>query len=826
MNNQTVTIEFNIAGNAAAVITDITQSGTQLSATCNNTVNLFDSIGGKLVVFQQATQLIQGISDALNSAIQPGIDLNSSLQELSAITGVVGDGLKEIEGYARDTAKTFGVDAAQAVESYKLLLSQLSPALADTPEALQEMGNSVAILSKTMGGDTIAAAEVLTTAMNQYKVSTDDPIKASEEMSRMMNVMAAAAKEGSAELPQIKEALEQAGMAAKSAGVSFEETNAAIQVLDKAGKKGSEGGVALRNVMATLSQGRFLPKDVIEELQAAGVDINTLTDKSLSLGDRLLPLQSILNDTALFTKLFGKENANAAMALVSDIDGINQYTSAITGTNTAQEQASVIMESYAERQARIQAKFDDLKISIFNATGDLGIWVQTIATAAIPIAQLMPLLSGMVKVFGFLKIKAISAYTSLGMYNGYLKIGRVENLGFRKNVIQATVAVGRFAVVTAKSAVKGIVNMVKSLVTGSASTATFASVSKVSWSSISISAQTACKSIGVAIKSIPVIGWILAIVSAIISAIAYLSSLGGEAEYTSDIIKEAEETSASFYAKEKRALDDIFAAMQKTNPMSEERIRLVDKLAKAYPKMNAQLIEELKTTTDLKSAYKKLIPLILEKARVQGIEAALDKSYEVASKYELMLKNSENGLKITEFDGLNDSITLNKNDSDKQIAVKLREFINDYNIDADDEEIEIGGKKMTGSDLYAWADALENRELYAKEISEAVAKGVNEQSGLTGGTNLDEGTMEEDNENGSGNSSNNSSNNNATETADAITSGGKQVKNFYITIEKLLGENTNVFNSSSDDPQTAESFMEKLSNALQMVVNDVNFSAN
>ena len=35
-------------------------------------------------------------------------------------------------------------------------------------------------------------------------------------------------------------------MAAKGAGVSFEETNAAIQVLDKAGKKGAEGGVALR----------------------------------------------------------------------------------------------------------------------------------------------------------------------------------------------------------------------------------------------------------------------------------------------------------------------------------------------------------------------------------------------------------------------------------------------------------------------------------------------------------------------------------------------------------------------------------------------------
>lgn len=56
---------------------------------------------------------------------------------------------------------------------------------------------------KLMGGDGVAAAQVLTTAMIQY-------------------------------------------------GVSFEGTNAAILVLGKAGKKASVGGVALRNVLGQL----------------------------------------------------------------------------------------------------------------------------------------------------------------------------------------------------------------------------------------------------------------------------------------------------------------------------------------------------------------------------------------------------------------------------------------------------------------------------------------------------------------------------------------------------------------------------------------------
>ncbi|MBO7287358.1 MAG: hypothetical protein J6U85_03920 [Bacteroidales bacterium] len=54
-----------------------------------------------------------------------GVALNSSLADLSAIAGVTGDKLKEIEGYARDTAKTFGTDAASSVESYKLSFASI-----------------------------------------------------------------------------------------------------------------------------------------------------------------------------------------------------------------------------------------------------------------------------------------------------------------------------------------------------------------------------------------------------------------------------------------------------------------------------------------------------------------------------------------------------------------------------------------------------------------------------------------------------------------------------------------------------------------------------
>lgn len=364
--SDTINYTININGNATDVLDKIGIKSGGAADKVGGLRSRLTKLGDCLFTLNNISYAFEGINRAINGAIQPGIEYNSQLTELSAITNVTGEKLKEIGGYARDNAKAFGGEAGKSLESYKLLLSKLGPEIANVPTALQAMGKNVSILSKTMGGDTVAAADVLTTAMNQFQVSLDDPTRAAKEMSEMMNVMAAAAQAGSAELPAIKAALEQSGMAAKTAGVSFAEANAAIQVLDKAGKKGAEGGVALRNALSIMGEGRFMPKETQVALQAAGIDINALGDKSISLADRLKLLQPVMGDTALMSKIFGRENVNAGIALLAGIDQIESYTEAITGTNSAYDQAGIIMGSYQEKMSRLHAKFDDLKISFFN----------------------------------------------------------------------------------------------------------------------------------------------------------------------------------------------------------------------------------------------------------------------------------------------------------------------------------------------------------------------------------------------------------------------------------------------------------------------------
>lgn len=415
---------FNIGGNYSATIEGMSAATGEFQAKVNGAQSCISKLGSVLATIDLVKNAIDGLNQATETFSVSGIKLDSQMHDLSAVAGVTGETLQQIEGFARDSAKAFGTDASVAVEGYKLLLSQLSPELGKYPEVLRSMGDNIQTTAKLMGGDGVAAAQVLTTAMNQYGVSLEDPVAASQEMARMMNVMAAAGQAGSAELPAISAALQQCGMAAKAAGVSFEETNAAIQVLDKAGKKASEGGVALRNVLGQLSKGRFVDKQSAEELVKAGIDVTALGDNSLSLKQRLDLLKPMLNDSALLAKFFGVENANAARALIAGTDALQGYTEAVTGTDSATEQAAIVMDSYAERQARVNQRIEDFKISAFQATGDLTLWAGALMGVATPLAQVSPLILGVGKSmmwfagiastgFAAFKVSAVTAFRAV-----------------------------------------------------------------------------------------------------------------------------------------------------------------------------------------------------------------------------------------------------------------------------------------------------------------------------------------------------------------------------------------------------------------------------
>ncbi len=440
------------AEEATRVIDDTEEVVERLGETSGKTAGKLEGLGKGMFFLNQLKEGVDNIRDSFNDAIEPGIRFETAVAEMSGITNMEGKELDVLATKARNTAKAFGVDASNAMVVYKDLLSKITPELKKAPDALEIMSNNVMTLSKTMQNDVPGASAAMSTAMNQYKVSLDDPMKAAQTMTDYMNIMAAGTVEGSAEIREVAEALKQTGSVAKTFGVEFAETNSLIQLLDKSGKKGSEGGIALRNTIVKL---QAPTTDAIKQLKAAGVNIKTMQNQSLSLTDRLRALTPVMHNATIMSALFGSENLASAMALIEGVDQIDTWTEAIQGSTSAVDMANKQMDTYAEKQKRMQAFIDDLKISFFE-------FVKPIAPA--------------IEVVGIF----VGALVTLGTVAW--SISQIMSLGITK--------------------IAGV---------------WIASMAKMALSTI-----VGSRLISVAIMGIPVIGWIVAIITAVIAFVAFL----------------------------------------------------------------------------------------------------------------------------------------------------------------------------------------------------------------------------------------------------------------------------------------------------------------
>jgi len=409
-----------------------------------------------LFAINDAVQNIANEFDKLNA---PGAAFNAQLKDLEALTGVSGDALDELGDKGRALAKVFGGDASAMLESYKGVLSNLGPDIAKNSDALDLMGRDIATLSKTMGNDAVGSMDALTTSMLQFGVDLSDPMKAAQEMTNMMNVMAAGAKEGASEVPQISAALKVAGVQALSSKVSFEETNAAIQALAQGGKKGAEAGTALRNVMGKMAGIDVVPKEAAEKLMQLGVNYDIVSDKSLPFTTRLRELKKAQGDATIMAQIFGVENAAAADILLRSVDYQDQLQTKITGTNTAVEQAKIVMSGYNETMSRVKAWFTDISIGMFDVTSKITPFVDGLAGSVMIFANMANARTGVILLFNTLKTMPV---------------------------------------------ISSIVTWSSSVVTGA-----FGIMG------------TGAKMLGVAIMNIPIIGWIAAVVAGLIALGAY-----------------------------------------------------------------------------------------------------------------------------------------------------------------------------------------------------------------------------------------------------------------------------------------------------------------
>ncbi|KJM06446.1 phage tail tape measure protein [Enterobacter chengduensis] len=332
-------------------------------------------VAGRLAGFAGA-----GLS--LGAIITTTREYGQALSDLSAITGATGDQLKTLDEAAQEMGRSTEYSASQAVEALKLMASA-KPELLQTADGLTEATKSALTLAQAAGSTLPDATRTLALSLNQFGAGA-------QEADRYINVLAAGAKFGASEIADTAAAIKNGGVAAAQAGVGFETLNAAIQVLAEREIKGGEAGTALRNVILALEKGT--DKTLKPSVVGLSGALENLSKKNLS--------------TAQAVKLFGVENINAASVLVDNRSKLDALTQALTGTQTAHEQAAIRVNNLNGDIMGLTSAFEGMIIKIGqSSTGPLRSGIQSVtdginlltdnfnAVASVALYTLIPVLS-------------------------------------------------------------------------------------------------------------------------------------------------------------------------------------------------------------------------------------------------------------------------------------------------------------------------------------------------------------------------------------------------------------------------------------------------
>lgn len=360
---------------------------------------------------------------------QAGTEVESQLDELEAITGIAGADLKRLGDTAVDESIRTGVAARDQIEAYKLLASNIDIATIGGVSGLEKLGSEVVTLSQASKVDLATAADIVSGSLNQFQLSAS-------ESTRVVNTLAAGAKAGAAEVPDLGLALKNSGTTAAQANVSFEETVALLEVMSQNALKGGEAGTGLRNVITILRT----ETGKLADLGIKGVNVEG--DGMAATLEKLTPL---LSDASALTEVFGRENLNAAQILIQNADAVGEMTTRVSGTETAFEQALIQTDNYEGAVARLHKTVEALAIDGWDVADDhLKDLIDTTTSAIVWARDHKDSIMGVVRVLAVLG-------AAIGAYRGWVQGATIVSRAWTAILKAKTLIVNSLAVATGRA---------------------------------------------------------------------------------------------------------------------------------------------------------------------------------------------------------------------------------------------------------------------------------------------------------------------------------------------------------------------------------------
>lgn len=287
-----------------------------------------------------ATATIAGTATALSvvsaAAIKVGSDFEAQMSRVEAISGATGEEFERLRQQAIDLGADTAFSASQAAEG----MENLAAAGFTTNEIMNAMPGMLN-LAAASGEDLASSADIAASALRGFGLEAS-------EAGHVADVLAENANRTNSSVAETGEAMKYVAPLARAAGISLEETAAAIGIMANAGIQGSQAGTTLRGALSRLSKPTADMQEAMDEL---GVSFYDSEGKMLSLTDQVGMLQSAMEGMTdeqknnYLVTLYGQEALSGMLALINEgPESLSGLTSAYEACDGAAQAAAVTMQ--------------------------------------------------------------------------------------------------------------------------------------------------------------------------------------------------------------------------------------------------------------------------------------------------------------------------------------------------------------------------------------------------------------------------------------------------------------------------------------------------
>ena len=300
------------------------------------------------------------------AALRTGAEFDSGMRKVAAVSGAAGSEIKSLRDIAKELGSTTQFSATQAADAMGFLAQagfSANEVMGAIPSTLQ--------LASAAQLDLASAADITSNILAGFGLEV-------EELGRANDVLVKTFTSANTDLVQLGQAMKFVGPVAKAAGVSFEETAAAVGLLGNAGIQASMAGTTLRGAITRMLSPSNEAKKVMARL---GLEVQN-TDGSFvgfkgivgQLENSVTRLKDPTQFAADAMTLFGQRAGPGLLSLIDQgSEALGDLTAELMAAGgTAERISKVQMEGLRGAFLEFKSALEGVQIAIVESgIGDL-----------------------------------------------------------------------------------------------------------------------------------------------------------------------------------------------------------------------------------------------------------------------------------------------------------------------------------------------------------------------------------------------------------------------------------------------------------------------